>query len=57
VSIKGGKDFMNTMSFIVWMFPIIFMLHDFEEIIMVEAWGNRYRKAINTAWPQKSHLA
>jgi hypothetical protein len=53
VSIKGGKDFMNTMSFIVWMLPIIFMLHDFEEIIMVEAWGNRYRKAINTAWPQK----
>lgn len=43
---------MNSMSFIVWLLPIIFMLHDFEEIIMAEVWGKRYRKAINTAWPK-----
>lgn len=43
---------MNSMSFIVWMLPIIFMLHDFEEIIMAEVWGKRYRKAINTVWPK-----
>lgn len=44
---------MNTMSFIVWMFPIIFMLHDFEEIMMAEVWGKHYRKAINTACPKR----
>jgi len=33
---------MNTMNFIVWLFPVIFMLHDFEEIIMVEVWGSHY---------------
>jgi hypothetical protein len=43
---------MNNMNFIVWMLPIIFMLHDFEEIIMAEVWGKRYRKAINSAWPK-----
>lgn len=44
---------MNTMNFIVWMFPVIFMLHDFEEIIMAEVWGSRYRKEINTVWPKR----
>jgi len=44
---------MNNMNSIVWMFPIIFMLHDFEEIIMAEVWGKRYSKSINTAWPKR----
>lgn len=44
---------MNTMNFIVWMFPVIFMLHDFEEIIMAEVWGNRYKKEIDTLWPKR----
>ncbi len=44
---------MNTMNFIVWMFPVIFMIHDFEEIIMAEVWGSRYRKEINTVWPKR----
>ncbi len=44
---------MNTMSFIVWMLPVIFMLHDFEEIIMAEVWGKRYKKRINTVWPKR----
>lgn len=44
---------MNTMHFIVWMLPIIFMLHDFEEIIMVEVWGKRYQKEINSTWTKK----
>ncbi|AOT71914.1 HXXEE domain-containing protein [Geosporobacter ferrireducens] len=44
---------MNTMSFIVWMLPVIFMIHDFEEIIMAEVWGKRYRQEINTVWPKK----
>ncbi|MHC1681550.1 MAG: HXXEE domain-containing protein [Clostridiaceae bacterium] len=41
---------MNTMNFIVWTFPVIFMLHDFEEIIMAEVWGKRYKKRINSIW-------
>ncbi len=44
---------MNTMNFIVWMFPVIFMIHDFEEIIMAEVWGNRYREEINKVWPKR----
>lgn len=44
---------MNTMNFIVWLFPVIFMLHDFEEIIMVEVWGSHYSKEINTVWPKR----
>jgi hypothetical protein len=50
---KKGEIFMNNMNSIVWMFPIIFMLHDFEEIIMAEVWGKRYNKSINTAWPKR----
>jgi hypothetical protein len=38
---------MNTMNFIVWMLPIIFMIHDFEEILMAEVWGKRYKEKIN----------
>ncbi|WP_160687649.1 HXXEE domain-containing protein [Clostridium sp. C2-6-12] len=48
---------MNTMNSIVWIFPIIFMLHDFEEIIMAEAWGKRYKKAIDTTWPNHQPFA
>lgn len=33
---------MNVMNAIVWILPIIFMLHDFEEIIMIESWIKRY---------------
>jgi hypothetical protein len=44
---------MNTMSFIIWLLPIIFMLHDFEEIVMAEVWSKRYSKEINTIWPKR----
>ncbi len=43
---------MNTMNFIVWMLPVIFMLHDFEEIIMVEVWSMRYKKKISAVLPK-----
>lgn len=43
---------MNTMNFIVWMLPIIFMIHDFEEIIMSEAWGKRRKRTIDKTWPK-----
>ena len=38
---------MKTMSFLVWSLPILYMLHDFEEIILAEAWTSRYKKEIN----------
>ncbi|WP_124065060.1 HXXEE domain-containing protein [Clostridium sp. E02] len=44
---------MNTMNFIVWLFPVIFMIHDFEEIIMTEVWGKRFKKEIDTVWPKR----
>lgn len=43
---------MNTMNSIVWMLPIIFMIHDFEEIIMSEAWGKRCKRTIDKIWPK-----
>lgn len=40
---------MFPINVIIWLFPILFMLHDFEEIIVVEAWKNRYyAQRINT---------
>jgi len=50
----------------IWLFLVIFMLHDFEEIISVESWsrktsnlvdknGNRLKKLIWNFWNINSH--
>jgi hypothetical protein len=44
---------MSSLVFIIWMQPIIFMIHDFEEIIMAEVWSKRYEKEIPVAFPKK----
>lgn len=44
---------MNTMSFLLWMLPILFMIHEFEEIIMIEVWHDRYKEKINRLWPKR----
>ncbi len=44
---------MNTLKTIVWLFPIIFMLHDFEEIILVEAWKKKYKKELQNTTMKK----
>ncbi len=44
---------MNTINFIVWILPVIFMIHDFEEIIMAEVWGKRYRAKIDRIFPHR----
>jgi len=44
---------MESMSFLVWMLPVIFMLHDFEEIIMVEVWDKRLHDRIMTKFPKR----
>lgn len=38
---------MNTMNAVVWILPIIFMLHDFEEIIMIGSWKTRYKAQLD----------
>lgn len=44
---------MNSMYFFVWLLPLIYMLHDFEEIFMVEVWSKRYKNEIDAAWPKR----
>lgn len=44
---------MNSMNFLVWMLPVIFMIHDFEEIIMAEVWGKRFRERIALEFPKR----
>jgi len=44
---------LNTMGFFVWLMPIIFMVHEFEEIFMVEAWASRHKEKIHAIWPTK----
>jgi hypothetical protein len=44
---------MNSMSFYLWLLPVIFMIHEFEEIFMVEAWYEKYKEKIKTTWPKR----
>jgi hypothetical protein len=37
---------MKTLFIIIWLFPILFMTHDFEEIIMVNAWQQKNKQYI-----------
>lgn len=38
---------------IMWLFPIMFMLHDFEEILLMKAWGTRYTFLLNDKLPTR----
>ena len=38
---------------LIWLFPILFIFHDFEEIIMMEKWLNKYSNVIYEKLPQK----
>lgn len=45
---------MNTLNAIVWIFPVIFMLHEFEEIIVIKSWQLRFqmkRETFKGKWP------
>lgn len=37
---------MYNIKTIVWLLPILFMIHDFEEIIMAEAWSKKFEKEL-----------
>ncbi len=43
MTVEKGDDNLFTINAMIWLFPVLFMLHDFEEIIVVEAWKNRYQ--------------
>ncbi|WP_307152092.1 HXXEE domain-containing protein [Robertmurraya andreesenii] len=38
---------------LIWLFPILFIFHDFEEIIMMEKWLNKYSNVIYEKLPKK----
>lgn len=39
-------------SLIIWLLPIVFMLHDFEEIVMMGAWIKRNNRLIIQRFPK-----
>lgn len=45
---------MNNMSVIIWLFPILFIFHDFEEIILMQAWIKRNNKYLSQRFPKLS---
>lgn len=36
---------------LMWLFPVVFMLHDFEEIIMMRAWVEHNAQQLQTRFP------
>jgi hypothetical protein len=38
---------------VMWLLPIMFMIHDFEEIIMMKPWSNRYTAILNDRLPKR----
>lgn len=47
---------MNEFTFIIVLFPIIFMLHEFEEIICFKPWINKNHSWLMAKYPQFSKL-
>ena len=43
---------MSTLLFLMVLLPIVFMLHDFEEIIMFRPWLSRNRDELKTRFPR-----
>ena len=42
---------MNDIKAMVWLFPILFMFHDFEEIIFMQAWISKNRNYLTHRFP------
>ena len=43
---------MRTLEGLVWFSLALFMLHEFEEIILLKAWAGRNRDKIRSLWPR-----
>ena len=48
---------MNAMSALVWLFPVIFMVHDFEEIVLVGAWRKRNERRLSEVLGKRAPYA
>jgi hypothetical protein len=48
--IPEGKNPMDTLT-LIWLFPVAFMFHDFEEIIFWEVWLNKHGDEIKKRVP------
>lgn len=57
--VKNKKEliYMNTINVIVWLLPIIFMIHDFEEIIFIKVWRKRYQHYLDNCTMKKKPYA
>ncbi|GLC31665.1 HXXEE domain-containing protein [Clostridium omnivorum] len=45
---------MNDIKIVVWLFPILFIFHDFEEIIFMQWWISKYRQYLCERFPTLS---
>ncbi|MBE5979318.1 MAG: HXXEE domain-containing protein [Paenibacillaceae bacterium] len=45
---------MNDIKVMVWLFPILFMFHDFEEIIFMQSWISKNRNYLTHRFPALS---
>lgn len=43
---------MHILSFIIWTFPILFIIHDFEEIIFIKPWITKNSLYFQTNYPK-----
>ena len=43
---------MNDIKVLVWIFPILFIFHDFEEIIMMQPWIKKNRAYLSDRFPK-----
>lgn len=50
---KGIMEQWLDVQTLIWLFPIMFILHDFEEIIMVERWMKRNSTMIYDILPER----
>ncbi|WP_411742122.1 HXXEE domain-containing protein [Raineyella sp. W15-4] len=52
IRLVSERASMLSLGFILWLQPTLFMIHDFEEIIMSGPWSRKYRTEIDRAWPR-----
>jgi len=45
---------MNNIQVIIWLFPILFIFHDFEEIIFMQPWISKNREYLSERFPTLS---
>ena len=45
---------MNDIKVMVWLFPVLFIFHDFEEIILIQSWISKNRRYLCDRFPALS---